>query len=597
MVSLTFEIALRSESLPGGVGGKLARGLAAARRESVNPCPGRGATRPRQEDSMRTKPIVPALLALALAGGRAPAQEHVHDPLHAHAAEALGAVHLPTSCKAEVQAAFDRAVALLHSFGYEAAREAFAAVAAEDPECGMAHWGIAMTLYHPLWAPPAPAELAQGRAAAEQAAALGTETERERAYIAAIGAFYRDAEARDHRARAEAYRVAMEDLHRGFPEDPEAAVFYALALLGTAPPSDPTHAQQRQAAEILDRLLAEQPNHPGIPHYLIHSLDYPSLAELALPAARAYAAIAPSSPHALHMPSHIFTRLGLWEESIASNLASQQAADRIVASKHPGAASFDALHALDYLEYTYLQLGREEEATAVLDEAARATTFDDPNFAAGYALVAIPARYRLERQSWAEAAQLEPPRVGLPWERFSYAPAITHFARAVGAARSGDAAAARAALVELDVIRDGLRQAPPAGPYDWADQVESLRLAAAGWLAHVEGRTEEALDLLRRAADLQDRTGKHPVTPGEILPARELLADLLREMGRPAEALAEYEASLAAAPGRLYALRGAAQAARLGGDTERARELEERITAQCGPRCASPGAVATRSSD
>lgn len=505
------------------------------------------------------------------------AQEHDH---HHHEAE-LGSVHFANSCRPEVQADLQRGVALLHSFGYEPARAAFAAVLEKDPRCAVAWWGIAMSYYHPIWAPPTRSDLEQGRAAAEKAAALAPASDRERAYVAAIGTFYKDADKVDHTTRAAAYRDAMADLARRFPDDHEAAIFYALALLGAAPPSDPTFAQQKQAAEILNRLLPLEPDHPGIAHYLIHAFDYPQLASLALPAARVYARIAPASAHAQHMPSHIFTRLGLWEESIRSNLDSERTADELVARAHPGAAAFDALHALDYLEYAYLQTGQDARAKEVMDRAYQATIFDEANFAAGYALAAIRARYTLERRQWAEAAGLEPPKARLPWESFPYALAVTHFARAIGGARGGRPAVAEEALTKLAAIRDGLAESPPAGPYDWAGEVESLRLAAAGWLARARGKNDDAVQLLGAAADLQDRVGKHPVTPGEVLPARELLGDLLLELGRPADALAAYEAALRAAPNRFNGLYGAARAAELAGDATKAHAFYTQITGQC----------------
>src|SRR6266542_3884025 len=520
-----------------------------------------------------------AILLIALLVSAARAQE---EHRHQGETESLGTVHFPVSCKAEVQPAFTRAVALLHSFGYEESRNAFAGVAARDSDCGMAHWGVAMPYYHPIWSPPLPAELAAGRVAAEKAAALGAKTERERGYIAAIGVFYRDSDKADHRARAGAFKAAMEDLSRRNPDDHEAAIFSALTLLATAPPSDATFAQQKKAAEILNGLLKTEPQHPGIAHYLIHSFDYPPLADQALAAARVYAKLAPSSPHALHMPSHIFTRLGLWQESIDSNIASADAARRQVARNHPGAASFDALHALDYLEYAYLQTDDQAKAKATLSEAALAQKFDDDSFAAGYALAAIPARWALERRDWAAAAGLEPPQQELSWQRFPYAPAISHFARAMGAARSGQLERARAAMGRLEEIHSGLVKSPVPGPYDWAGQVESMRLAGAAWLAYAEGKKDEALTLARSAADLDDRTGKHPVTPGAILPARELLGDLLLEMGRPAEALGEYEASLRSAPNRFNGLYGAARAAELSGEKVKARELYGRLVANCG---------------
>jgi hypothetical protein len=297
------------------------------------------------------------------------AQEHQHS--HGDA-EDFGTVNFPTSCRPEVAGEFTRAVALLHSFGYEESRRSFEAVAKRDAACGMAQWGIAMTYYHPIWAPPTPDELAAGKAAAKKAEELGGKTERERGYIAAIGAFYRDSEKLDHRARAVSYRTAIEELSRRLPDDHEATIFYALSLLGTAPPSDATFANQKKAAGILNGLLPVEPKHPGIAHYMIHAFDYPPLAQEALPAARAYAKIAPSSPHALHMPSHIFTRLGLWRESIDSNIASADAGRKLVQMRHPGAASFDALHALVDLEYAYLQIGDHAAARRVAEEAATA---------------------------------------------------------------------------------------------------------------------------------------------------------------------------------------------------------------------------------
>jgi hypothetical protein len=538
---------------------------------------------------MRQHALIAVTVVSCLAGWPAAAQEEAHTHQHAEA-EVLGRVHFPVTCSPKVQPAFDRAAALLHSFGYELAREAFAAVAAQDPACGMARWGVAMTYYHPIWAPPTPAELAAGRAAAEEAARLGARSEREQGFIAAIGAFYRDADKLDHRTRALAYKAAMERLAAAFPDDDEAAIFHALALLGTAPPTDRSYAQQKQAAKILNPLLPKHPDHPGILHYVIHSFDYPELASLALPAARAYAKVAPSSPHALHMPSHIFTRLGLWEESIASNLDSAAAAKKQVARTHPGATSFDDLHALDYLEYAYLQLGDDRKAREVLEEVAKASRFDDANFAAGYALVAVPARYALERRDWRAAASLALPALELPWERFSYARGITYFAGALAAARLGDLDRARKGLAELEALHAGLAKAPPAGPYDWAGNVEAMRLAAAGWVAFAEGRKEEAVKLLTAAADKEDAVGKHPVSPGAILPAREQLGDLLLELGRPREALAAYEAALAGAPKRFNGLAGAARAAELAGEPARARGFYQELLALCGASCERPEA-------
>ncbi len=505
-------------------------------------------------------------------------QEPGHDHDHDHATD-LGVVHFPTSCAAVAKPDFDRGLALLHSFGYELSRDSFRAAAAADPRCGIAWWGVAMTYYHPLWPAPAPDELAAGREAAERASSIGAGSEREKGFIAAIAAFYADADKVDHGTRARAYRDQLEALTQRFPEDAEARIFFALALLGTAPATDTSLAQQRRAGEILNAELERQPRHPGIVHYIIHSFDYPGLADLALPAARAYAEIAPASPHAQHMPSHIFTRLGLWQESIRSNLDSEASADAIAAKKQPGAVSYDALHALDYLEYAYLQTGQIDEAKKAMERALRGGAVD-PQFAAGYAVAAIPARYALEQRAWKDAAAITVPKSALPWDRFPYALALPHFARAIGAARLGDAATAKSAVDAIAGIRAQLEAKPIPGPYDWTQQVEAMRLAAAAWVAHAERNDDEALVLARRAADLQDRVGKHPVTPGELLPARELLGDLLVELGRHAEALAEYEKTLVSNPGRLNALRGAARAAAKAGDAAKARDLESSIAAQ-----------------
>jgi hypothetical protein len=517
----------------------------------------------------------------------APAQV-AHD--HKHGAEELGSVHFPITCSDQARPAFDRGLALLHSFGYEDARGSFQQAAAADPACGIAQWGVAMTYYHPIWAPPNAQEYAAGQTAAEAGARAGARSDRERRYIEAIGAYYARVEGRDPRARAMAYRAAMEQLARDFPDDPEAKIFLALALLATAPPGDRTLAQQKQAADILNGLLASHPKHPGIQHYTIHAFDYPSLATLALPAARAYAKTAPSSPHALHMPSHIFTRLGLWDECIASNLDSAAAGKRVAAKSHPGAASFDALHAMDYLAYAYLQQGRNQDAKKVAAEVGQSVKFDEPNFAAAYALVAVPARYALERRDWRAAAELTPPTAEIPWQQFAYVKGVTGFANAVGAARAGDAARAQQAVAALSAMEAELARQPPAGPYDWAGQVGSMRLAAAGWAAFAEGKADEAVRLLTEAAEKEEAVGKHPVTPGAILPAREMLGDLLVELKRPADALAAYQRSLKEAPKRFNSVAGAARAADAAGQRTVAREYYKELMALCGPTCTRPEA-------
>jgi hypothetical protein len=524
--------------------------------------------------SLRTAVLLCPLVASgAVAGG----QEQPH---HHARPEKLGTVTFPTSCVPAVQPAFARAVALLHSFWYDEAEKAFNAVAAADPTCAMAQWGVAMSLYHPLWAAPTPTEIERGQEAVAKARATAAPTERERDYIAAIEAFFRDADTADHRSRAVAYEKAMQRVYERHPEDREGAIFYSLALLGTAPAADKTYANQKKAGEILNRVLPAQPDHPGVAHYLIHSFDYPQLAELALPAARSYSKIAESSPHALHMPSHIFVRLGLWDESVRANEDSAAAARAHVQKALPGGHSFDELHAVDYLTYAFLQQGRDAEAREMLERLRTVERLDNPNFAAAYALAAVPARYALERGQWAEAAALEVGPAWFPWAKFPYAEAITHFARAVGASRSGDPARARQAIARLEVLHKAAIDAKIAY---WPAQIEIQSRAAAGWLARAEGRGEDALRLMKEAVELEAATDKHPVTPGPVVPARELHADLLMELDRPSDALAEYEASLAVAPNRLYPLSGAVRAADAAGQRDKARALYatiEKVTAK-----------------
>jgi tetratricopeptide (TPR) repeat protein len=520
---------------------------------------------------MRITALSAAAMTLCLAAGVPADEGHSHDH-----GEQLGKVDFPVSCNAAAGAAFERGVALLHSFQYDDAETAFADAAAADPTCAMAHWGTAMSLYHPVWAAanpsaaPTAADLKKGAEAVEKARAAGPKTDREKDYVAAVAAFYTGADTLDHRSRAMAFEKAMGEVAARHPEDREAAIFHAVALLGTATPGDKTYATEKKAAAILNAILPQAPTHPGVAHYLIHSFDYPALADLALPAARSYAKIAPSSPHALHMPSHIFTRLGLWNESIDSNLASRAAARERMKRLHPGATSFEDLHAQDYLAYAYLQGGQDAKAKAVLDEVSAAETFDQQQFAAAYALTAVPARYALERRRWSEAAALTVRPAGFPWSKFAYAEAIVWFARGVGAARGGDTAVAREAVDKLAAIQKGLADGKSAY---WAGQVEIQRLAAAGWLAHAEKKDEDAVRLLRSAADLESSTEKHPVTPGAVLPAREMLGDLLLELNRPADALREYEASLQVAPGRFNGVFGAARAAEMSGDRDKARTL------------------------
>jgi tetratricopeptide (TPR) repeat protein len=525
--------------------------------------------------SFRVTHVLAASLALALPGWALAQHEHEHI-----ASEKFGQVHFPSSCNSQVQPAFERGLALLHSFAYDKAAMVFQEVSAKDPGCGVAQWGVAMTYFHAIWGPPTEDEFVAGRTAAQKAAAVGAPSARERDFIAAIGTYYQG-DGVAHPARVVAYETAMADVAERNPKDHEAAIFHALAILGVAynSPPDKTYARQKEAAKILNRLLTLEPEHPGIAHYMIHSFDYPELAELALPAARAYAKIAPSAPHALHMPSHIFTRLGMWKESIQSNIASAQTAEAWIAKTHAGATAFEALHATDYLEYAYLQTGQDAKARDLVDKAAKVTSFDVPQFAAAYALASVPARHALERRAWKDAAALTPQPATFPWAKYPYAKAIVHFTRAVGGARGGDLEMARrevATLVEIQAALKGQKG------FDWASQVEVQRLAAAGWLARAEKKDAEALALMRSAADLEDSTDKHPVTPGSILPAREQLADLLAETGQPAAAFAEYESSLRSAPARLNSYDGAARAAERAGKKREAKVYHQRLVALCG---------------
>ena len=483
----------------------------------------------------------------------------------------LGKVSFPVSCAPSVQQQFSSAVAMLHSFWYEKASDTFAAVAKEDPTCGMAYWGIAMTYYHPIWQAPGPADLKAGSAFMEKAKSVGAKTQRERDYIAAVEMFYRDSDKLDHAIRALAYERAMEQLQARYPDDHEAAIFHALALLATAPPTDKTYVNQKRAGAILEPLFAEEPEHPGVAHYIIHAYDYPPLAQRALDAARRYAKIAPDSPHALHMPSHIFTRLGLWQESIDSNLAS-------VASAKKNNAPGNELHAKDYLIYAYLQGAQDREAKGAL-EAPPPGRDDDPQYMNWlYAMGTSPARYAVERHQWAEAAALEAPPNTFPGGRWAWTEANLHFARALGLSHTGKTEAARMEVQKLASLRDTL-----AGINDkyWADQVEIQCESAGAWITLAEGKSEDALRLMRSAADHEDQTDKHNVTPGVILPAREMLGDMLLEVKQPGEALVAFESALRTAPNRFNSLSGAARAAKLSGDHEKAKTYYAKLLSLC----------------
>jgi tetratricopeptide (TPR) repeat protein len=483
----------------------------------------------------------------------------------------LGKVSFPVSCDPSVQQQFSSAVAMLHSFWYEKAKETFAAVAEKDPACGMAYWGIAMTYYHPIWQAPGPADLKAGTTYMEKAKLVGAKTQREQHYIAAIGAFYKDSDKIDHGTRALAYERAMEQLQARYPNDHEAAIFHALALVASAPPTDKTYVNQKKAGAILEPLFVEEPEHPGIAHYIIHADDYPPLAQGALDAARRYAKIAPDSPHALHMPSHIFTRLGLWQESIDSNLASAASATK---NNAPG----NELHAKDYLIYAYLQGAQDREAKGAL-EAPPPGRADDPQYMNWlYAMGTSPARYAVERHQWAEAAVLEVPPNTFPGGRWAWTEANLHFARALGLSHTGKTEAARTEVLKLASLRDTLTQIKDTY---WSDQVEIQRESAEAWITLMEGKSEDALRQMRSAAEHEDNTDKHNVTPGVILPAREMLGEMLLELKQPAEALVAFESTLRTAPNRFNSLSGAARAAKLAGNDEKAKTYSSKLLSIC----------------
>ena len=483
--------------------------------------------------------------------------------------EQLGTVHFPISCMAAVQKPFERGVALLHSFWYEEAEKEFTQIAKDDPSCAMAHWGVAMSIWHQLWNHPDAATIKHGEAEAKQAKSLRPTTAREQGYIAAIGSFYAGKEKYD--ARANAYTNAMEQMHQRYPDDREAAAFYALSLLASEPDNDTTFANRKKAAALLEKLFAEEPDHPGVAHYLIHSYDKPQLAESGLPAARRYAQIAPASPHALHMPSHIFARLGLWQDDIDSNLASI-AATRKTAAMHMGGEGHQ-FHAMDFLVYAYLQSGREAEAQRVIEEVqAMPPTKDVHEFGYDprvYALSKFPAIYTLELHHWAEAAALAPPLGADSGDK-----AITYWARAIGAARSGNAAGSRNDVAEMENIHKKMLEKKKTS---YAEFVDEARKEAGAWVDHAEGRNEEAIRSLRAIAEKEESVGDEPIG----IPAREMLADLLLEIKRPEQALTEYEADLKFNPNRFNGLYGAAQAAEMSGKTEKANSYYAQVLKVC----------------
>jgi hypothetical protein len=509
--------------------------------------------------TMRTAAIVCFSLAVATAAwGDSPGKPP----------ERVGEVSFPTSCQPAVQAKFTRAVALLHSFWFAEGEKAFRDVLAQDPGCAIATWGIAAILIGNTFAGNASPETAQkAQESIDRGRAIGAKTERERYYIEAVAEYWRNFGDRPHGARMKSLADAFELVAKRYTEDDEAQIFYAIYLTATQAPNDKTFAATLKAAAILEPQFAKHPEHPGVAHYLIHSYDYPPIAAKGLTAARRYSEIAPSAPHALHMPSHIFTRVGAWQESAATNRRSANSAN---ADKSPG----DWLHALDYMTYAYLQLARDRDAALAIEEARSVANLNPAVNGIAYALAAMPARYAIERGMWKDAAQLEPRQ-----SRFAFTDAITWFATSLGAARSGDVAAAERSAKELADIAEALKAAK--NEY-WATEVRVQHQAALAWIAYARGNRDEALTLMRASADLEDTSEKSPVSPGRLIPARELLGDMLAQNGMPADALAEYERSQVRDPNRLRSLYGAGLAAAQSGNNEKAKYFYRRVAQLAG---------------
>lgn len=481
--------------------------------------------------------------------------------------EKLGAVHFDTSCSIEAQKAFDQAMLYQHSFWYRASKKLFEDALKADPSCAIAYWGVAQSLLANPFNPTPTKNLSEGLAAIEQGKKIGAKTRRESDLIDAVGVYYADFQSLDQRTRAQAYVKVMNDVAARYPSDDEVQIYYALALNIAASPSDKTYVNQLKAAEILEPIAKRRPQHPGVAHYLIHTYDYPALARKGLDVALRYAKIAEAAPHAQHMPSHIFTRVGFWRESIASNA---EAARLAKDGKEPD----DQLHASDYMVYAYLQLGRDREARALIDDMNSVTGYNTERNTGPFALAASPARYAVERGDWAQAARLE-----IHPSKFGYVEAMGHFARAVGAARSDNLVVAKAEVAKLAALRDKLREAKDAY---WSQQVDIQAQIASGWVLFAEGKYGEGLNALSAAADAEDGTEKATVTPGPLAPARELYGAMLMERNMPREALAAFEATLAKEPNRLRALAGAAKAAEQSGDRAKAKAYHEKVLATVG---------------
>lgn len=520
-------------------------------------------------------PVAGAVVMIVLLAGCA--NRGGVEPDQGHTDVSLGSVDFPITCSEQAQAEFNRAVALLHHMTYPQARETFERVASIDPGCAMAQWGIAMTLFQPLWPTRPNAEaLQRGWSAVQKGKELQPRTERERLFVAAAEAFFLEPSSPDYWLRIRRWENAMEHAYVSLPNDPEAAAFYALAHLATASSGVTMRAHADRAAEILASVYAQNPNHPGAMHYLVHANDVPGRERESLDVTRKYDAAAPRNPHALHMPTHIYTRLGEWDEVISGNLRAAEAALEHRAGEHREFVWDEFPHAIEYLVYAYLQKGMDD-AAAVQLKRLLSTEHLEPTFKTAFHLASTQARYALERRAWSEAAALVPrePAV-LDWNRFAWPEAIAHFARGLGAARLGDPRKARIAGERLEVLESATRN---AGENLFATNIRVLHLQLNAWVAHAEGEGQAGIALMRQAAELEAATPKHAVTPAPTLPAEELLGDMLIEQGRPAEALASYRRALDLYPGRFNGLLGAARAARAVGDETLAQDFYRRLAA------------------
>lgn len=479
----------------------------------------------------------------------------------------FGELKFSLDCQVSSRETFDLAISLLHSFEYEEAEKAFVKVIDADPECAMAYWGIAMSMYHSLWAPPSLEELEKGSRLLQIAESL-PKSERAKAYLDAIGVFYKDYKTVDYATRSSLYEKKMEAIYSNQNDDTEAAIFYALAVRASADPTDKTYKSQRKSGEILENLFVSQPNHPGIAHYIIHTYDYPELADLALNTARRYAEIAPASAHAQHMPSHIFTRLGLWEESIKTNINSASSAVCYSEGVADEGHWSQEIHAMDYLVYAYLQLGdnvKVKEQNDYLKSMKK--IFPANHFAVAYTANAIPARIALENKQWDEAANLQNSNIEMNWKSFPWEQSLLNFARAIGSVRSGDITAAEKELAIIEALHAKL---VTMGDVYKAGQVAIEIKTTQAWIQYAKGEHDEAITSMKIATEMEGNTSKHPVTPGEVLPTLELLGDMFLEMNKPTEALEAYEQNLVLRPGRFNSIYGAAIASKNAEDLEKA---------------------------